>query len=42
MDERHTKELESQRRKLEETISLKPKDSAELLNLKKIQNNLAK
>jgi len=41
MDERHTKELEDNRRTLEE----KPdafKGSAELLNLKRIQGNLAK
>ena len=36
MDERHTKELEDLRRKLEETLPLTFKCSAELLNLKKI------
>ena len=42
MEDRHLKELEDQRRKLDETLPLKPKWSAEMLNLKKIQASLAK
>jgi hypothetical protein len=42
LEERHIRELEQNRQDLENKLPLIFKDSAELLNLKKIQGNLAK
>lgn len=40
MEIKHTKELEENRHKLENEITTVPKASAELLNMKKIQEQL--
>ena len=42
LEEKHAKQLEENRSKLEEGLPLTFKFSAELLNLRKIQTNLAK
>ena len=42
LEDRQVKELEENRARLEESIAQTPKMSSELLNLKKIQENLAK
>lgn len=42
MKEKHTKELEEYRKTLEEGIPVKCKDSSEVLNLRKIEENMAK
>jgi hypothetical protein len=40
LENKHTKDLEENRLKLETELSTVPKPSAEVLNLKKIQENL--
>ncbi len=42
LEERHVKQLEENRHVLEEKLSMVPKASAELLNFRRIQANLAK
>lgn len=42
LEEKHVKQLEENRHMLEERLSMVPKASAELLNFRKIQANLAK
>ena len=42
LERRHTEQLQENRQNLEETLPLEFKNSAELLNLRKIQQNLAK
>ena len=42
MEERHVKELEDNRADLEQRLPIKYKPSSEILNLQKIQDNLAK
>ena len=42
LEEKHVRELEENRAKLEQGLPTIPKDSAELLNMKKIQEQLAK
>ncbi len=42
LEERHVKGLEENRHMLEEKLSMVPKASAELLNFRKIQANLAR
>ena len=42
LEEKHVRELEENRQRLEQTLPPNPKDSAELLNMRKIQKQLAK
>ena len=42
LEEKHIKELEENRSRLEQGLPPQPKDSAELLNMRKIQQQLAK
>lgn len=42
LEDKHVKELEENRARLEQTLPMVPKASAELLNLKKIQEQLAR
>ena len=42
LEEKHVRELEDNRAKLEQTLPTIPKASAELLNAKKIQEQLAR
>ena len=42
LEDKHIRELEENRQRLDETLPLNFKHSAELLNLQKIQQNLAK
>ena len=42
LEEKHVRELEENRQKLDQTLPPNPKDSAELLNMRKIQQQLAK
>lgn len=42
MEDFHTKQLEENRAVLEERLPQNPKDSSELLNLKRIQDQLAR
>lgn len=42
LEDRHVKELEENRQRLDQTLPMVPKASAELLNLKKIQEQLAR
>lgn len=42
LEEKHVRELEENRSKLEQQLPTIPKASAELLNMKKIQDQLAK
>ena len=42
MEERHVRELEENRQQLEQTLPMTFKHSAELLNLKQIQQQLAR
>lgn len=42
MKQKHDKELQDEKKTLEEEIPVKCKDSSEVLNLRKIQENMAK
>lgn len=42
MEEKHTQDLEHNRQNLESTLPAKYKQSTELLNLRKIQDQMAK